>query len=242
MTKFTLTLICLISALLVGAQQQSMVGGNTAKGMDMNTIPYGFISAFGSKEKITTGSKYLFKDWKTATIQLNETEIKNCPVNIDLKNALVEINTDKGIRTLPANRIKKMMVGYENIDQQIFANTKDYNGHQAQINGLVEVLLNKEVSLLKYYYSYVKEGSYNAQLDMGNNETKYLVKHKYYLFNKGVLVQVPSNKKKFLAGFPEQTQSELKKFLTVEHISLKDERDLIRLSNFLDTQGMALGK
>lgn len=233
MKKFTLILAGLISGLLLCAQAQTMVGGNAAKGIDMNTMPYGFISAFGSKEKTTVGSKYLYDNWKVATIQLNETEIKNCPVNIDLKNALIEINTDKGIRTLPAGRVKKLIVGYENIGQQVFESTKNYNGHQAQISGLVEVLVNNDPALLKYYYSYVKEGSYNAQLDMGSNETKYMVKSDYYLFSNGTLVGVPTSKKKFMAHVPAESQPEVEKFLKEERISLKDQQDLIKLTNFL---------
>jgi hypothetical protein len=153
---------------------------------------------------------------------------------------VIEINTDEGVRTLPMARIKKMTVGYENIDQQVFENARVYNGAQAQVTGLVEVLVNKQTTLLKYHYSYVKEGSYNAQLDMGNNQTKYLVKSKYFLHKDGKLVEIPTSKKRFIKNFPAASQEKIESFFDETGITLKKQDDLIAFCNFLNEKNISL--
>src|SRR5690606_11695708 len=133
--------------------------------------------------------------------------IKNCPLNIDLQNQSVEINTDKGIRVLPSNQIKSLSVGIENLNRQHFINAKNINGNQAQIAGLVELMVKDDVTLVKYPFLYVKEGNYNAALDMGNDEVKYLVTNKFFLFDNGKLIEIPTSRKKFLSIFPPNNQS-----------------------------------
>lgn len=239
--KITLILICLIPFQVSFSQGQTVVGGNAAKAMDMNTMPFGYVSAFGSAEKTTVGSKYLYNDWKIAIIQLEPGTISNCPVKFDLKNMVIEINTDNGVRTLPMARIKRLVVGNENLlDQQIFENAKAYNGAQAHIAGLVEVLVNKQTTLLKYHYSFIKEGSYNVALDMGNNETKYLVKSKYLLFKEGKIVEIPTSKKRFIKNFPEASQKKIAQFFNESNITLKKQNDLILFCNFLNDKGIPL--
>jgi hypothetical protein len=217
-----------------------MVGGNAAKSMDMNTVPNGLITAFGAKEKITTGSKYLYQDWKIGTIQLSGGEIKNCPINLDIKNSVVEVNTTNGIRTLPMAIVSGLIVGYENFDKQVFRNASQYKAEKVQVTGLIEVLIDSQTTLLKNYYSVVKEGSYNAALDMGNNETKLVVKNRYFLYNDGKLVEVLPSNKKFINSLRENSKKEVEKFLDDTGLNVKRQSDLIALCNFINEKNIQL--
>ncbi|HYG01623.1 MAG TPA: hypothetical protein VD927_04215 [Chryseosolibacter sp.] len=233
--KKTITITCLILATFqLSTAQNTMIGGNPAKGIDMNTAPFGIVSAFGTAEKVTTGSKYLYDNWKIGTIQLQQGEIKNCPVNIDLKNHVIEMNTDNGVRVLAVSRIERLVVGLPNIDQQVFENAKKYNGAQAQIAGLVEVLVNNETTLLKYNYSFVREGDYNAALAMGNNETKHVLKSKYFLHKEGKLVEIPTSRKKFIKNFPDASQKKIQNFFDETRLNLKKQDDLIAVCEFIN--------
>lgn len=209
----------------------------------MNTTPYGFVSAFGVTEKTTVGSTYLYDDWKLATIQLKDAEIKNCAINVDLKNSLIEINTDKGIKVLQTHRVEKLIVGFELGNQQVLQSAKNFDGSQAGLRGLVEVLAeHNNIKLLKHYYSEVKEGAYNATLDMGNNETKYLVKSKFFFFSNGKLFEVPTRKKKLLDQVSEGSRIRLEGFLDERKIKLKDQDDLVVLCEFLNNEGITITK
>ena len=228
----------MLSISLQLSMAQTMVGGSATSGIDMNTAPYGIVSAFGTAEKVTTGSKYLFDNWKIGTIQLQQGEIKNCPINIDLKNQVVEMNTDNGVRVLAVSRIEKLVVGFTNADQQVFENAKKYNGAQAQVAGLVEILVNNETTLLKYHYSVVKEGTYNAALAMGNNEVKHLLKSKYFLHKEGKLVEIPTSRKKFIKNFSDASQSDIEKFFDETGLNVKKEDDLIAVCKFINDKNL----
>lgn len=213
---------------------QDVVGGVTARAMDINAYPYGTISSFNLSEKITKGSKYLYETWQIGDIELKDGIIENCPLNIDLQNNVVEINTDKGIRVLSMSKIEKLKVGFNNVNVQHYDNANTFNGNQAQLAGLVEVLVDDDVKLVKYPFLYKKEGSYNAALDMGNDETKLVIRNRYLLYTQNKLVEIPTSKRKFLALFSSSQQETLESFLKDKNISLKDQSDLISTFNFIN--------
>jgi hypothetical protein len=218
------------------ARGQNVVGGVNAKGMDMNTYPYGTISQFGLPEKATTGSTYLYEDWKLGTIVVaGNRKIKNYPIKYDVFNQAVEVNTDKGIRVLELKIIDSLVISDALSGSQVFVNAKKFNGVKAQVLGLVEILRTSNPQLLKYHYVYMKEGAYNAALDMGNNEVKYLVRNRYFFFENGLnaLTEIPKNKKKLLELFNDEDKITVDKFISENKLSLKEEIALKTICEFL---------
>jgi hypothetical protein len=222
---------------------QGVLGGAQASGMDMNTGPYGTIKSFGFPEKVTTGSKYLYKTWKVGTLEVDAGVVKEYGMNIDLQNGYVEINTDVGIRTVPMKVVKTLTMGLTNThDLQTFVGTQRYGGTQVGVAGLFEVLVKNdtETTLLKYYFLEVKTASYNAALDMGNNETKYVVKEKYFLSKNGKLIEVSPSKKKFLESFTGENRTQIENFLKENNVKLKDQEDIVLVCNFLNDRDISL--
>ncbi|MBT1689625.1 hypothetical protein [Dawidia soli] len=222
---------------------QNVLGGAQASGMDMNTGPYGTIKSFGFPEKVTTGSKYLYKNWKIGTLEVDAGSVKEYGMNIDLQNGYVEISTDIGIRTVPMKAIKTLTVGHANTrDLQTFVSTQKYGGTQVGAAGLFEVLVQNdtETTLLKYNFVEVKQASYNAALDMGNNEIKYVIKEKYFLSKNGKLVEVSPNKKKFLESFTGENRTQIENFLKEHNVKLKDQEGIVLVCNFLNDRDIAL--
>ncbi len=241
--KHTIYLIATLNILIFQyskVNSQTVVGGNQVKAMDMNTVPYGTISSFGFPEKVVKGSKHLFNDWRIGTLEVESGVIKKIPMNIDVQNGLVEVNTDKGIRTVPTKLVKCLKFGSDESFSQVFANTKQYNGEQVKVFGIFEVLVDNKTTLLKYDYIYVKEGSYNATLDMGNNEVKYIIKSKYFLYEKGNLIEVPVSKKKFLESFAQTDKDKLDAFFKEKGLKLKEQDDLLAVCTYLNEQNIAL--
>jgi hypothetical protein len=215
---------------------QNVVGGVNAKGMDMNTYPYGTISQFGLPEKTTTGSSYLYEDWKLGTIVVSgNRKIKDYPVKYDILNQVVEVNTDKGIRILELKNIDSLLIKDIVVGRQLFLNAKKFEGAKAQILGLVELIHNHNLLLLKYHYVYIKEGAYNAALDMGNNEIKYLVRSKYFFFGNGLttLTEIPKTKKKLVDLINNKDKITVDTFISENRLSLKEETDLKTICDFL---------
>jgi hypothetical protein len=125
---------------------------------------------------------------------------------------------------------------------QTFVGTQRYGGTQVGVAGLFEVLVKNdtETTLLKYYFLEVKTASYNAALDMGNNETKYVVKEKYFLSKNGKLVEVSPSKKKFLESFTGENRTQIESFLKENNVKLKDQEDIVLVCNFLNDRDISL--
>lgn len=227
----------------VDSSAQSVLGGAQASGMDMNTGPYGTIKSFGFPEKVTTGSKYLYKNWKLGTLEVDAGVVKEYGMNIDLQNGYLEINTDVGIRAVPMKAVKTLTMGHANTrDLQTFVSTQKYGGTQVGVAGLFEVLVQNdtETTLLKYNFVEVKQGSYNATLDMGNNEIKYMIKEKYFMSKNGKLIEVSPNKKKFLGSFTGENRTQIENFLKENNVKLKDQEDIVLVCNFLNDRDISL--
>jgi hypothetical protein len=238
MKKKLIVALCLTT--LSGAALAQVVGGNASKAMDMNAVPYGTISTFNLAEKITSGSSYLYETWQNGTVQVESGVIPNCPLNIDVQTQSVEINTDKGIRVIPARMIKKVTVGFEGVKSQVFVNAMSVAGAKVHISGLVQILNDDEIKFIRYNYLVKKEGTYNAALDMGDDETKLVIKTRFFLFEKGNIVEVNPNKKKFLNLFPEDKRAKVVTFMKEKDVSLKEQADLAALADFLNQEDIHL--
>lgn len=238
MKKLSLVFFVVLLSFSANMYGQNVIGGVQASGMDMNTYAYGTISTFNLAKKVTTGSKYLYDTWQVGTIETEQGVIKDCPLNIDVQHNVVEINTDKGIRVVPEKMIKTIQVGFQNLNRQVFVNAKAVNGTQAQVAGLVELLRDENIKLVKHHYLYKKEGAYNAALDMGNDEIEYVIKSRYFLFDEGKLVEIATNKKKFLALFPEAKSALVATFIKQNDLSLKKSADLVTICDFLNKENI----
>jgi hypothetical protein len=243
-TRLSVCVIAIVGAISVTNKTcgQAVVGGNQAKAMDMNTIPLGTISTFGFPEKVVTGSKYLFKEWRFGTMKVDAKEIKNIPMNIDVQNGVVEINTDRGIRVVPVHSVGSLTFMSANGNyEQSFVNVKQYAGEKVYVAGLFEVLVSDTITLLKHSYLVQKEGSYNAALDMGNNETKFMIKDRFFLHTAGgKIVEVPANKKKFLDYFHGEKQDKVEAFIKENKLNVKSQVDLAVICDFLNKEGVSI--
>ena len=231
--------LVLIGLITTEGFAQTVVGGNAAKGMDMNAFPAGTVAQFGAVEKTPRGSKYLYNDWRMASIEVKSGAIiKNCPVNIDLMNRQLEVNTDIGVRIVPLNAVKTVRVGDENSgDYQIFVNERDYANNDVAM--LSELVVEGEVSLLKRYYIYIKEPAYNQALDMGSNEIKFITKHDIFITDKDTFIEIPKSKEKFAQLFGENAKR-VGSFMRENNLKLKGVKDLVKIVAFLNEKRITL--
>lgn len=102
-------------------------------------------------------------------------------------------------------------------------------GFLAIVSGNDQYSLLREESI-KYYSMVPAVTSYQA-----DKPAKYVREADRYYFKKGEnIAPLPSKKKDLLRNFPKHSKK-IKQFLKENKISLKDENDLIKLSQFLTT-------
>ena len=98
------------------------------------------------------GSTYLDKKWNLATILLFQSEklLEGYPVKYELKENELEVKASNGIKILDTKNIKSL-VWKDSITQEpkYFISGSEYTDEGTPLNGLLEVLSDGKVPLLK---------------------------------------------------------------------------------------------
>ncbi|MFD2564109.1 hypothetical protein [Aquimarina rubra] len=92
----------------------------------------------------------------------------------------------------------------------------------------VLVELNDKYRIYKKYDLKIKKPSKNGAASGNATPGKLSIETKYFLEERGVIMELPMNKKEILATLSDK-EDELKKYIKKERIKVKKEEDLIRL-------------
>lgn len=174
-------------------------------------------------------SVYLQDDWTSGTLMLLSGDtIKDLSLKYDIKNSLLEINTDVGIKVASLSKIK----GFELAvvpRKQLFLNA---NRQQVPgLTGLVEVLITGKTSLYAKPSIDIIAGNYNAALDVGSRGDKAVKKENLFLVKDGQATDVTRAGKKIVANFPGR-EGEIEKYVKEGHLSYKKKEDLAAIVRF----------
>ena len=230
--------VILLSLLIVFSSSalfsQNSIGGNETRGMDMNTYPYGTIAEIGFISSKTIGSYYLNDNWLIGSIKLTSGEdISDYPLKLDLENNYVEIKTDKGIKILQGRRVKNFS-WFDGVSTREFININEVDSKEAHSDGFLQILeTGDDWSLYKKYSTKLVEGNYIAALDAGNPNNKIVKNEDYLLSNTEQVFELPKSKKKFASLFAGK-EEEVLDYIKENRINLKDEKDLIKLIEFVN--------
>ena len=140
---------------------QQMRASNTldrmsdTNGISRNDLLYGIPMTPGGVK----GSTYLDKKWNLATISLFQWEklLEGYPVKYELKENELEVKASNGIKILDTKNIKSL-VWKDSITQEpkYFISGSEYKDEGTPLNGLLEVLSDGKVPLLKRNFVVVK--------------------------------------------------------------------------------------
>ena len=150
------------------------------------------------------GDPYLISSWRKGKIELHGHDLENegFTCRYDLLMQLVEIKTDLGIKTLDCSKIKKITISDSaNI---VLVGGKEFELNGSPIVGLLEVLVDDTVPLLKRHLVTVKNPDYNPALNAGRRDTRILKQTKLY-FAQGKSLVTIKNKKRLLQLLGEKS-------------------------------------
>lgn len=174
----------------------------------------------------TIESVYMTDDWSTGTVLLKSGEaIPNLPIKYDLKNNLLEIRTNAGIKVAGFTKLKGFEI--EGVaDKQIFLNAAELN--IADLTGLVEELVKDKVSLYSKSYLEVLPSNYNPALNVGSRTDTFVKKEKIFLVRDNVVTDVTKSGKKILGMFGERSGA-IEQFVKENDLSYKNKEDLKKI-------------
>lgn len=238
-----LSLVLLMTSIVSGAYAQwaippYMRAQNTLtrlsepiRGMSSADLLYGIPMEPG----IVIGDNYLDKKWNTATILLyqSETMIEGYPVKYDVKNDLLEIQSRSGIKVLEGKKIKNL-VWVDSITTQphYFVNGGEYRYENSKLLGLLEVIVDGQIPLLKRSELNTKKPNYNAALDVGTRDTKIYFKD-VFLYARGKELFIVKNKEDVLKAAGDRS-AEVEAFIKENKLNTNKQPGLKQVFEFLN--------
>lgn len=224
---FILTLICVSvyaqnSALPSIIRTQNTMDVLSRGGVGTNQVNYGIPIQMGG----LIGDAYLNKTWNKSSILMYDVEklAEGYPTRINLQEANLEIKASNGIRVLSLEKVKSL-VWIDSITQHThyFVNAREFSVQNNELSGLLEVLVDGNVALMKHTTAYIKKADYNVALNVGSREDKIIRKTKYYFLKDNQFNSIKS-KKSLLQKFPA-----MEAWLSENSFDLDNQRDLVSI-------------
>lgn len=202
-------------------------------GLSRSDLLYGIPMAPGN----VIGDNFLDKKWNRATILLyqSETMIEGNPVKYDIKSDVIEIKTNAGIKILNCDKVKNM-VWRDSLTSEphYFINASEFKKDGVESRGLLEVIVDGTLPLMKKTEIYVKKPTYNAAMDAGSKDTKIFQKE-VFLYSNDKNLLVIKNKKDVLAAAGDR-EAEVETFIKTNNINTNKLPGLKKVFEFLNAK------
>jgi hypothetical protein len=174
-------------------------------------------------------SVYLRDDWTYGTLMLLSGDtLRDLSLKYDIKNSLLEINTDAGIKVVSLSKIKGFELSvvpwkklFLNANRQLVPG----------LTGLVEVLATGKTSLYAKPSIEIMPGNYNAALDVGSRNDKAIKKEDLFLLRDGNATDVTKAGKKIVGHFQGQ-EGDIQQYVKDNNLSYKKKEDLAKIVRF----------
>jgi hypothetical protein len=203
------------------------------RGLSNSDLLYGIPMEPG----IVIGDNYLDKKWNMANILLyqSETLIEGYPVKYDVKEDRLEIKSKSGIKVLDSKKIRNLVwVDSLTTQPHYFVNGAEYRFEGVKSLGLIEVIVDGELPLLKKAEFHVKQPNYNAALDVGSRDTKLYFKE-IYLYAQGKDLIKIKNKDDVLKAAGSYAD-EVESFIKVNKININKPQGLKNVFEFINSK------
>lgn len=183
------------------------------------------------------GDNYMDLKWNPASLLIygSEKVIDGYHVRYDIKSEALEIKVDNGIKMLMVNRIESL-IWYDSLTStpRAFVNGKGYTEDGVQMSGLLEVVQDGKVPLIKKTTLWVKRPDYIPAFDVGNRDEKIYKRENFY-YAKGKEVFEIKRKKDLLAIFGDKS-NDVEEFIKINRLNVKEEYGLQNVFEYYNSQ------
>jgi hypothetical protein len=183
----------------------------------------------------TIADFYLTKHWNVSSILLYGAEkpAEGYRTKYDGKNEWIEISTRSGVRVMDCGQIKKLV----SIDSVTgiathFINAKEFDQSAIKLTGLVELLVEGKIQLLKKTILSVRKPDYNPALAIGNRDEKIDRHESFYADVDGKLAKIKNNKD--MISLRGKNKDAFSKFNRANKLNARREGDLKRMVEFMN--------
>lgn len=155
-------------------------------------------------------------------------------VKYDVRNERIEVRTVEGVRTVETAKIKSL-AWVDSITRKpfYFVNVNEFKKGEVKFDGLIEVLNEGKIALLKRTNLIVEKPDYNVALGVGSLDEKLKRQVSYYIARDQKLYKV-NGKESLLEMFKPKEKS-IEDFIKTQKIKTKREDDLLKVVDFANS-------
>lgn len=203
--------------------RETMDGLSDPAGMTRGEVLYGVPIEPGR----LLGDYYLDSKWNMGSLLVYGTDrvIDGYYMKYDIEGNSVELKVDDQIKLLSVRKIESI-IWRDSItnSSRAFVNSKEYTLDGGALAGLLEVLEDGAIPLVKRTTIWIKRPDYVPAFDVGNKDTQINKRDNFYLAKNKKLTEI-KKKKDLLLAFGDKSV-EMEKYIKVNKLNLKDERGL----------------
>jgi hypothetical protein len=173
------------------------------------------------------GSYYLFEDWNTQGIVVtnNDQNLSLSGLNYDTRtNSLVAKVSEDSLYVFNNDNIKEIIINRKKFKRYLNTGVQTY---------FEVVAVSKDIEILKKYEKSLKKGTLNP-LTQQTSPDKYVDDITYFFYNDGKIQELKLAKKSFINMFGEKSEA-IKKYISKNNVSVKDERNFQTILNYYNT-------
>ncbi len=191
------------------------------------------LEKYKTKTAETKGVYFYNKEWQDADIiMFSGDKLENFPVRYNLGKNILEIKSEDIVKVISIGQIKEIHF-HDKFKNEILKNTVLYKNNEGV--GFFTVLSEGNKILLKKTYLEVIEPNYVNALDVGEQERKIVQRAKYYIADRdNEVIQIKKNKR-FVLKLLNDRAEDIKKYMSQNKLSVKNENDLIEIFNYYNT-------
>lgn len=206
--------------------RETMDGMSDPKGMSQGEILYGVEVQPGR----ILGDYYLDSKWNQGSLLAYGTDkvIDGYYMKYDIEGNSIEIKVGQQIKLLNVNKIESI-IWRDSITNytRAFVNSKEYTVNGEEISGLIEILEDGMIPLVKRTTIWIKRPDYVMAFDVGSKDTQINKRDNFYYAKGKELIEI-KRKKDLLPAFGDRSE-EMSKYIKVNKLNLSDERHLCGL-------------
>ncbi len=197
------------------------------------------INIFDLRPREQEGTFYFSEEWmEGAILYKNGNVLTDHMVRYNQKDNSIEIKSGIGILELPGYYVKEFTLQKLDHKGQFkerirFINPAQLNGGFAFNIGFLEEIYSGKMSLYSAHKAELVRADYVPILSAGNTRSRIIKRKKRFLFDGRVLMELPKQKGKIL-GLLERYKAGVVDFVKDNKISLKSERGMKQLMEWLD--------
>lgn len=197
---------------------------------DVSNVIYGLPAPPG----VTLGDNYLDPKWNVGTVMLSTDDmIERYAMRYDLKSQSLEIRTQSAIKLLDVKKVKSLVwIDSATSAPHYFINAASFKLGDVPLMGLLEVLSDGSIPLLRRATLHLKPADYNPALDVGSRDATIYKKYALYYSVNGSLSEAKG--KKLLEAFGDK-KTEVEVYMKQKNLGTRADHDILRVFDYYNS-------